>query len=59
MKIMDTKTRHDALHGRKSKAGGGGNQKRLNNIHPCNSFMSSALSKLMLISQHGKIFIAI
>ena len=30
---MDIKTRRDASRGRKSKAGGG-NQKRLKNIHP-------------------------
>ena len=33
-KIIDFKAGRDALRGRKSKAGGG-NQKRLNYIHPC------------------------
>ena len=32
---MDMKTQRDASRGRKSKAGGEKNQKRLKNIHPC------------------------
>ena len=34
-KIIDFATRRDTSRGRKSKAGGGKNQKRLNFIHPC------------------------
>ena len=34
-KIIDLKMQRDASWGRKSKAGGEKNQKRLKNIHPC------------------------
>ena len=47
---MDIKTRRDASRGRKSKAGGGKNQKRLKNIHPCfkdNKKIIKALTKTM------------
>ena len=49
-KIIDFKTQHDVSRGRKSKAGGGKNQKRLNYIHPCFNVNTLSAIKVLLVT---------